>query len=492
MTEMLNGLNRLIGPRRREAGLATAGAVVVLFAGSTFVLRQSPPAWPTATARLEPFVETIVESGTIAVLQMKLYSSTISAGPAKIVELAREGDNVRAGDRLVRFDATPFERARENEEAALRQTDAELTRAIEDARLELLRAKGDFDAARQLVANAERGLANEEGGKGRVAVVEADAAWAEAERELARARANVEDLKPLLAESFITRTEFEHAEQALGHAEDQKRLAAARRDSLVAFERPAAVSRAQADLNIARDSLGRQGDAVQARAAQRQATIAAARSRVAEGRSRIVLLADQIDRATVRAQGPGLVVYTEIYFGAERRKAQVGDEVFPNQPIMALPDSSQLIVDTHIREIDLHKVDAKQKVDVRVDAYPELQLTGTVAFIGALAQSDAALAGTKLFPVTVTLSTADARLRTGMTARVEIEVSSLPEAVVVPSQAVFDDNGARYVVIVRNGRAQRRPVRLAAESESLAALADGVVSGDVVLLVDPTDTRPRR
>jgi hypothetical protein len=83
-------------------------------------------------------------------------------------------------------------------------------------------------------------------------------------------------------------------------------------------------------------------------------------------------------------------------------------------------------VETHVREIDLHKVDARQQVQVRVDAYPELRLSGSVVLIGALAQSDAALAGAKLFPVTVALSTADARLRPGMTARVEIEVASLP------------------------------------------------------------------
>jgi multidrug efflux pump subunit AcrA (membrane-fusion protein) len=79
-----------------------------------------------------------------------------------------------------------------------------------------------------------------------------------------------------------------------------------------------------------------------------------------------------------------------------------------------------------------------------------------------------------------------------MTARVEIEVSSMPAAVVVPAQAVFEENGARYVVVARNGRAERRPVTLVAESESLAAVADGVKAGDVVLLVDPTDTRLRR
>jgi hypothetical protein len=66
--------------------------------------------------------------------------------------------------------------------------------------------------------------------------------------------------------------------------------------------------------------------------------------------------------------------------------------------------------------------------------------------------------------------------------------------VVVPVQAIFDDNGVRYVVVVRGGRPERRPVILAAESESQAALApggDAVKAGDAVLLVDPTTVAAR-
>ena len=491
MTSLLNRLDRWLGPRRTEAGIATVGAVAVAFAGASVIHPRSASEWPTAIARVQPFLETIVETGTIATLHMALYSSTVTAASAKIVEMVPEGQVVQSGDVLFRLDAAPFERTLLGEQAALRQAEAEWTRAVEEARLELFRIEGDFDAAAQLVANAERGLANEKSGKGQLAVIEAEAAFAESERNLTRAQSDDDDLKPLLEERFITVAEFERAERALKSAEDQKRLAAARRDSVVGFERPAATSRAEAEVNSSREHSIREVESAKARAAQRRATIGAARNRVEEIKARMAGLTDQIDRATVRAQGPGLVVYRDLFFANDRRKPQVGDDVFPNQPIIALPDSSQLIVDTHIREIDLHKVDAKQKVHVRIDAYPELQLTGTVAFIGALAQSDAALAGTKLFPVTVTLSTADARLRTGMSARVEIEVLSLPAAVVVPAQAVFDDNGERYVVVARNGRAERRPVTLAAESESLAALADGVKVGDVVLLVDPTDT-PRR
>lgn len=486
MTQIFARLARRIGRRGREAGVATAGILAVLFFGATIGLRKTAPAWPTAVARVQPFVETIVETGAVTAQQMKVYSSTIPGTAAKIAEIATQGQPVRRGDVLIRFDATQFERARDSERASLRQAEAELTRATEDARLEILRAQADLEAAGQHIDNAERAVVNEADGKGQLAVVEAEGALAESDRELARARTSVADLKPLLSEKFITRAEFERAEQAFQRAEDQKRLAAARRDSLVKYERPAATSRVQAELNSARDGLTRQGETLAARAAQRRAAVMVARSRIDEIQSRIALLTEQIDRATIRAEGPGLVVYQDLFFGNDRRKPQVGDEVFPNQPIIALPDSSQFVVETRIREIDLHKVSANQRVQVRVDAYPDLRLPATVDLIGVLAQEDAARAGTKFFPLTVTLLAADARLRTGMTARVEIEVSSLAAAVVVPVQAVFERDGSRYVVVARNGRAERRAVTLAAENDSLAAIATGVAAGDAVLLVDLT------
>jgi HlyD family secretion protein len=479
-------LDRLIGRRQREAGVASASVLALLFLGASVALRRSAPEWPAAIARVQPFVDTIVETGTVTTQQMKVYSSTIPGAAAKIAEIAVQGQPVRRGDLLVRFDATQFERARESERAALGQAEAELTRATEDARLEMLRAQADLEAAGQHVEHAERAVANEAQGKGQVAVVEAEAALAEADRELMRTRTNVADLQPLLSENFITRAEFERAEQALQRAEDQKRLAAARRDSLVKYERPAAASRAVSDLSSAREGLNREGEAISARAAQRRAGIIVARSRAGEIQSRIVLLTEQIERATIRAEGPGLVVYQDLYFGNDRRKPQVGDEVFPNQAIIALPDSSQFVVETRIREIDLHKVKANQHVVVRVDAYPDLRLPATVALIGALAQEDTARAGTKFFPLIVTLLSADARLRTGMTARVEIDVYSVPAALVVPSQAVFEHDGTRYVVVARNGRPERRAVTLAAENEAVAVIASGVAAGDTVLLVDPT------
>jgi len=54
--------------------------------------------------------------------------------------------------------------------------------------------------------------------------------------------------------------------------------------------------------------------------------------------------------------------------------------------------------------------------------------------------------GTKFFPVTVRIDAADARLRTGMTAAVDIAVASIHDAIVVPSQAVFERGGERFLL----------------------------------------------
>ena len=476
----------------RDSGMATAGLVALGLFAAVIGVKRSVPAWPTAVVRVEPFAETLVESGTLTAQQMTSYASTLPANETKIIELVPEGTQVREGDLLVRLDATQFEQSLERARAELRRAEAELTRTLEDARLELLRAQDEFDAGRQQIANAERSLANHVEGAGHVAVVEAEASLAEARREAGRARKNVDDLRPLLDEKFITRAELERAEQALSRAIEQERLSEARRDSLLRYERPAATSRAHADLAAARERLNRGVEATASRAAQRQAQLAAARSRVDEVRAQIGMLTSQIERSVIRATSPGMVVYRDVSSGSERRKPQVGDEVFPGQPIIALPDTSQLLVETRIREVDLHKIAPSQPVRVRVEAYPDLELSGTVALVGALAQEDATRAGTKFFPVTISLTSTNPRLRTGMTARVEIAVSAVPSAIVVPVQGVFDEDGRPYAVVLRNGRPERQPVTVVASNDSMAAIESGLIEGESVLLVDPTEALSRR
>ena len=180
-----------------------------------------------------------------------------------------------------------------------------------------------------------------------------------------------------------------------------------------------------------------------------------------------------------------MVVYRELFFGNDRRKPQVGDEVWPNQPVIALPDFTQLTVETRVREVDLHRVRIGGPVKVRLRAYPGLQLKGSVALIGSLAEADPTRAGTKFFPLTIALDDRDDRLRTGMTAEVELEVATLSNAILVPVQAIFDVDGQPTVFVMQRGRAIPRQIAISAESARDAAVSRGVSAGEVVMLADP-------
>jgi HlyD family secretion protein len=492
--ERLPALRRALGRvtaarRERRTRLTVTSVVCMLGASVAMVRPQRSEPWPTAVVREGAFVETLIESGTVNAARLMLYGSSIAGGAAKIVELAPEGRSVSTGDLLIRFDDTAFQQELTKETAALRQAEADLRRAREEVRVESLDEHGELEQAREEIDHAENELADEIKGAGLVRLLESEAAATDAAREVERAHTAVEDLKPMLAEGFITRAELEKAEQAWQRAQEQKRLTDMKRDALQAYGRPVAVSRAQAEVKSARDGLARKQEAISARRIQRGAILGQAQARIDEIRARIALIEDRLSKVLVRADAPGLVVYRDLFFGSDRRKPQVGDEVFSNQPIIALPDSAQLIVDTRIREADLHKVTTSQQVYVRVDAYPQLRLRANVALIGALASADEGRAGTKSFPVTIKLLETDPRLRSGMTARVDIEVASVARATLVPVKAVFEQDGETFCFILKGGRPARQAVVVGNDNGVDVTIRQGVKAGDTVLVADPRSSQ---
>lgn len=406
-----------------KTGAAILLVIMSLGAAAFVSAGDRAPAREAVVARA-PFAEMLVEPGTITAARMALYGAPVGALPAKILELVPEGTAVEAGDVLVRLDIAALEQLVARESAALRRAEAELAAAA---------------GAEALKLRTER-----------LQLMEAEAALAEADREVARTRAALEDLRPMLAESFITRPEFDRAEQAVLRAEDQRRLAAARRE-------------------LRADARSEPGVTLRA---------AGPAALVDELRARLAALQHHIALSTIRAQAPGLVVYRELFFGSERRKPQVGDEAMPNQPLLAVPDASGLIVETRVREIDLHRIAPGQSAAVGVDAYPGLSLEGRVDAIGALAESDATRAGTKYFPVSIHLHDVDPRLRAGMTAQVRIEISSIPSALVVPLEAVFEDSEGTYCLVAGGSRVARRAVAVWARSDTHAAIKSGLNAGE--------------
>jgi HlyD family secretion protein len=486
--QQLSGLAaRLRRHPRRSA--AAAGVALLLLALLSSSLTGPARDGATAEVREGPFRVSIVEAGTLQALRSVTYASSIQSNQAKIVALAPEGRLVQKGDLLVLFDAAPFEEEIRRSQALLSQAEADLAKSREDLKLQGIQNREELSAARLRVEKNELELKDVQEGKGRVKEDEAAQTVANAERELAKAQSQLDDLKPLLAEGFITRMELERAEQQVARAKEDLALARRRRDALVNYGRPLELSQARSDAQASRETLHQLESAASYRTAQKQATIASAQSRIQEASAKLELAKQQLARCEVRAEVPGIVVYKDVFFGSEQRKPQVGDQVWANQPLIILPDISRMVVETRVRETDIHKVERNQNVSVRVEAYPDLRLTGKVTLVGTLAQEERERRGTKFFSVTIQVDQSEPRLRPGMTARVQIEVEERKQALYVPLEAVFERNG-RSIVYLTGRRPTPREVVLGPSNADFVVIEKGLARGQRVRLRDPEQAPP--
>jgi len=470
----------------RRAIVPGAGLAIVALAGS-FLVSRSPTTALVAAAQKGPFEVKIVEAGTLQALRSVTYSSSIPGSQAKILEIVPEGTQVAVGDLLVQFDREPFAEELERSRAQLAQAEAELVKAEQELKLLSIAGQEERTESKDKLRLSELELQSVIEGKGKLAEAESAAQLAQAERELQKAESSFEDLKPLLAEGFITKLELDRAQQAVDKAKEDLELLRIKHRTYMEYTRPAEVEASKSAVANSKEGVRQTERASTYRLSQAEAALKLAQSKHAELVSRVETESQNLEQCEIRATVAGLVIYKDVFFGSEKRKVQVGDQVWPNQPLIMLPDLSKMVVETQVRETDIYKVEKNQQVVISVDAYPELELRGEVDYIGTLAQQDEALRAGKYFTVTILVEEADQRLRPGMSARVELLVERLASAVYVPLEAVFERGGKHYCYVMDGGSPEAREVLVGPSNENHIVIETGVEASELVLLGDPAD-----
>ena len=473
-------------PRR---GLILGGGLVIAaFLSGAVVRSRISNNLLLASVSEGVFEVQIVESGTLQALRSVTYSSSIPGSQAKILEIIPEGSQVSVGDVLVQFDKQPFVEVLDQSNAQLAQAEAELIKAREEENLLQIAAKEEIVESRGKVRLAELELQSVIGGKGKLAEAESAAHLAQAKRELEKVRGSYEDLKPLLEEGFITKLELDRAAQAVQKAQEDLRILEIKHQTYMEYTRPAEVEGSRVGLSNSKESLRQSERTNTFRFSQARASLELARSKYAELISRVEVQGENLNRCEILATVDGLVIYREVFFGSEKRKVQVGDQVWPNQPLIMLPDLSQMTIETQVREIDIHKVKKGQQVIIGVDAYPEIILNGKVSFIGTLAQEDVVRRGGKYFNITILIENTDSRLRPGMSARAELLVDRVEEALYVPLEAVFERGGKHYSYVMRGKSPKIQEVLVGPSNENHIVIEAGLESSDRVVLIGTNES----
>ncbi|WP_412068954.1 efflux RND transporter periplasmic adaptor subunit [Rubrivirga sp. IMCC43871] len=446
--------------------LIGVGVLLVVLVGVAAVMGggEEGIAVETAEVQVRTITQTVTASGTVASEVEVPISSDVSG---EVIFLAvEEGDRVQRGDLLFRVRPDVY--------------------------------ASEAERARAQIATAQSGV-----GEAQSAVVESQRAVEQARADLARATA-----------------ERERAQRALDRQQDLFD-----RDVASAMELDAA--RGAFEVAAASEAAARQAvNGATARVGSAQGRVRSARTQVRSAEVGARQAGQQLAQTAIYAPMTGTVSQLNIEVG----ERIVGTATMTGTDIMRIARLDAMTMEIDVNENDVVNVAIGDSARIEVDAYPEEGLGGAVVQIAnsARIQNAGTSQAVTNFPVVVRLAAAgdtpvDAErapeegvpagpgplLRPGMSGTVDIYTRSVPDAVVVPIQAVTvrdfneiererrrkaeasgeevsgpepeGEDLRRVVFVVVDGKAQMREVQTGITDDTHIEIRGGLTGGETVI-----------
>jgi HlyD family secretion protein len=187
------------------------------------------------------------------------------------------------------------------------------------------------------------------------------------------------------------------------------------------------------------------------------------------------------EKMSIRAPLDGLAVVSSIWKGGRMDEVLEGEEVRPGLPILQVVNPGLMQVRSRVNQADLSYLKVNQTVQVTLDAYPELQFKGKLEQIGPIGLKSNFSQKMYTFVSLFSIEGSDPKLIPDLSAAVDVELERIPNAVVVPRDAVLSENG-QSLVRVKNGFGfDSRKVDLGAMSDFEVVIQSGIEPGAVVL-----------
>jgi multidrug resistance efflux pump len=194
---------------------------------------------------------------------------------------------------------------------------------------------------------------------------------------------------------------------------------------------------------------------------------------------------DALSRLTVVTPSPGIAVISRNW--SSGNKFQVGEQTWIGQPIISLPDLSQLKANVKINEVDIAKITKGLNVEIKPDAFSESKFTGVVHEVANLAVNKQGSTKIKVFPVAIYLNETDKNLLPGLTVSCRIIIDKLDDVLYVPVDAIHTDAGINYVYKKSATGFKKTEIETGRSNSDYTVIVNGLDEGDEIALIDPSD-----
>jgi HlyD family secretion protein len=342
-------------------------------------------------------------SGTVETREIQIGSKV----GGRVTEVrVEEGQVVKAGTVLVRFECDELKAQRAQAAAALEQAQADVDKMLRGNRPEeIAQAEATARAQKAALEEAKNGPRRQE-------IEQAEADFKAASADATNAQVFYGRMEKLVAADTISRQQFDDARDKRDAAAQRAESARQRLALLEAGTRAEAVNAAEAKYGQA------EAAAALARKGFRKEDVEAGKARLAEAQGRVAELDARLREAELSAPADAVVEVVSV---------RPGDLVQAGRIVITMLEVSQLWVKVYVPETDLAHVRVGQKAMVLVDSFGGRAFEGHVGQIASQAEFLPRNVQTKsdrehqVFGVKVYVDNSQQALKSGMSARVRLE-----------------------------------------------------------------------
>ncbi len=173
-----------------------------------------------------------------------------------------------------------------------------------------------------------------------------------------------------------------------------------------------------------------------------------------------------LDNTTLRAPISGYI---------SSKNANPGQMVTPGVEVFSIKNTDSVDAQIYVTESIISKINFETKAIIEVSS-AEKTLEGVVTTASPTKNTQ-----TGLYDVRITIENSDASLKDGMFADITLTLSDSADALVVPSESVFED-GAKYVYIAENDTAKKVKVTTGITTDEFTEIVSGVKEGDKIIV----------
>jgi len=205
--------------------------------------------------------------------------------------------------------------------------------------------------------------------------------------------------------------------------------------------------------------------------------------RISRWENRIKSAQEMIDQLTIKAPQSGLAMRGDSWYTG--LKLQEGDQVESDMPIISIPDLNEMKVIIQASEASYKRINENDPVEITFDAMPGNKAWGKITRKSPIGQPVARGSKVKTFEVEASIDSSLTIPTPGLSAKCNVIVKRIKNAVVIPQLAIFDDDSTKVVYVKNKSGFEKRKIKIGASSPSEAVITSGLNGKEYISMLKP-------